>query len=363
MYLLSQFCSIKPPQKPDYSGIYTSPNYKVETQGECDQGSYIEMYIPEKPYYSDTGAKIAVIYLHGFTLGASEIYSTHLEHLVKQGYYVFYPNYQRGFCKFPAYRFETLYELVVETLNPFPISPVGWMESAISSTLQAFKYLNLTESNVNTYLFGHSLGGLFALSWCYYAQEKVHPNLLPKQIVVADPIPDSQSNIPPSIREYIDLFHGFKDKVDIVQTGIALKVPVAILHGNNDTIVPKHSWIKPFYSIETNQKTMYLSFTDKHGSPAMYADHEQATINTSFLSNWIADEFLGGVGVENNLDWRYIWHALDQVIRFGADADKLKFDMGKWSDGKPVMPIQVYLHSVNNSSLTSHARAFYSNKI
>ncbi|BAY09323.1 hypothetical protein [Calothrix sp. NIES-2098] len=104
-------------------------------------------------------------------------------------------------------------------------------------------------------------------------------------------------------------------------------------------------------------------FTDRHGSPAMYADHEQATLNTSFLPDWIANEFLGGVGVENNLDWRYIWYALDQVIRFGADADKLKFDMGKWSDGKPVMPIQVYLHSVNNSLLTSRARAFYSNKI
>ncbi|MDJ0675689.1 MAG: hypothetical protein QNJ36_09975 [Calothrix sp. MO_167.B42] len=347
MNLLSQLFA-KPPEKPDYSGIYTSPNHKpVETLGECNQGSYVRMYIPENPYHNDKGNLIAVIYLHGFILGASEIYQSHLEHLVKQGYYVIYPNYQHGFCQFDqGSRFGNLDDLIRASLSPFPISPIGWIESAINSTLKAYEHLNLTEANVETYLFGHSLGGLFALSWPYYAKEKVSANMLPKQVVVADPIPDSQSNIPSIIRNIIDRLGGFKDKVDIVETGADLTVPVAILHGNEDTIVPKKSWISPFNSIETNEKKMYLSFTDKRlFSVVIHADHGQATVNTSFVRDPIARNFLGGVGVENNLNWRYIWHALDQVIRFGAKSHELKFDMGNWSDGKPAKEIKVYLPS------------------
>ena len=48
---------------------------------------------------------------------------------------------------------------------------------------------------------------------------------------------------------------------------------------------------------------------------------------------------VGGVGSENTLNWRYFWHALDQVIRGGVRADQLQFDMGVWSDGVPVQPI------------------------
>ncbi len=67
MQLETQLFGIKSPPKPNYNEIYTSPNYRVEIQGECDKGSYVEMYIPENPY-KDKGALVAVIYLHGFTL-------------------------------------------------------------------------------------------------------------------------------------------------------------------------------------------------------------------------------------------------------------------------------------------------------
>ena len=90
----------KAPNKPDYSDIYTSLKYQVKKAGECKQRSYIETYVPETPFLGDNGQAKAVIYLHGFDLGASEIYRSQLEHLVKQGYYLFYPNFQTGFCSF-----------------------------------------------------------------------------------------------------------------------------------------------------------------------------------------------------------------------------------------------------------------------
>lgn len=129
-------------------------------------------------------------------------------------------------------------------------------------------------------------------------------------------------------------------------TGEDITMPVAILHGNDDTIVKSETWQEPFQYIATKDKTMFLSFTDEHGYPSMYANHEQATVNTGFVPDWIATSFLNGMGREDNLNWRYIWYALDRAIRFGVKPGELEFDMGKWSDGTPVKPIQRLLDSL-----------------
>jgi hypothetical protein len=168
--------------------------------------------------------------------------------------------------------------------------------------------------------------------------------MLPKQIIVADPVPDSESNIPAVIRDLTECLGGFKDQVSIETTGVDIKVPIAILHGNEDTVIPKCDWLQPFYhSIATLHKTMYLSFSDQHGWEPLNANHEQATVNTSFVPDCVAQRLLDGVGAENDLNWRYIWYALDQVIRCAKRADELIFDLGNWSDGQPVKAIEVYL--------------------
>ena len=69
--------------------------------------------------------------------------------------------------------------------------------------------------------------------------------------------------------------------------------------------------------------------------------------NTSFFDTFLALTVLDGVGVENDLNWRYIWYGLDRVIRYGERADLLSFDMGNWSDGIPVHGIEVFLDSSN----------------
>ncbi|NER48190.1 MAG: hypothetical protein F6J92_16110 [Symploca sp. SIO1A3] len=144
-----------------------------------------------------------------------------------------------------------------------------------------------------------------------------------------------------------DVIKKITDDVDIKLTGSALTMPVAILHGNEDWVVPKDEWKQPFTYIKTEQKKMFLSFTDNRGCPGMYANHEQATVNTSFFDAFLALTVLDGVGVENDLNWRYIWYGLDQVIRYGERADLLSFDMGNWSDGQPVHGIEVFLDSSN----------------
>lgn len=332
-----------PPTKPDYSAVYISPRYFVRRSGACDKGSYIETYRPSEVYYDTNKRMRAVVYLHGFDLGASRTYEAHIEHLVRQGFYVFFPNFQHGFCEYPHGFLATMGELAKMTLQPFPISPEGWLHNALDSVSGAFAAADLGDKPVDVYLFGHSLGGLFAMSWPHYARTRIPHFPKPLQVVAADPIPDSESLIPPANRIVGRAIHAFKDLVDIKTTGAELHVPLAILHGNDDKIAPKEAWVEPFQKIASPQRKMYLSFSDDHGAPALHAHHNQATQDTSFLPDWMASLFLDGPGVEDDLDWRYIWYGLDQVLRQEARADQLRFDMGCWSDGQPVRPIETFL--------------------
>jgi pimeloyl-ACP methyl ester carboxylesterase len=347
-YLLTDFwCKlthgIRPlaPAKPDFSDWYRS-DYTLKTDGDCQQGSYLEIYIPTQPFLGDNHTPKAVIYLHGFDLGASQIYRAHLLHLVRQGFYVIYPNFQKGFCEFPDSQWQTVKDLIDETIDSGWIAPQAvWMQAALNGAKQAYDGLGFIQAPVDTYLFGHSLGGLFALSWAYYVQKNQLPDsLIPRQVVAADPVPDTGFYLRGVLGQYLD---PFIDAVDIRVTGAALTMPTAILHGNDDAIAPKHEWKQLFQAIAADHKRMYLSYTDQRGCPALYANHEQATEDTSFVSTVLSLLVLDGVGSENTLNWRYVWAGLDQVIRDGVRADQLTFDLGSWSDGKPVHPIEEFL--------------------
>ncbi len=165
--------------------------------------------------------------------------------------------------------------------------------------------------------------------------------MLPCQVVVADPIPNTAISGIPGL--FGDLLRKVSDDVDIKVTGSALTMPVAILHGNDDWVAPKDEWKTPFNYIATEQKKMFLSFSDNRGCPGLYANHEQATVNTSFFPVFLSLTVLDGVGVEDALDWNYVWSALDQVIRHGVQAHLLEFELGVWSDGVPVKEIEVFL--------------------
>jgi pimeloyl-ACP methyl ester carboxylesterase len=329
------------PPKPHYGDIYTSPLYHVRHDGQCADGTFVRSYLPMNPYRSADGRLKAVVYLHGFCLGAAEIYQSHIIHLVQQGYYVFFPTYQHGFCSYQDSLPATMLTLVKALFRPYPLSPQGWIRNAVASVAGAYERARLTTAPVDTYVFGHSLGGLFALSWPTYASGQAPAGLMPRQVLAADPIPDSESLIPTPIRIIGQLLGAFHDRVDVVETGADLRVPVAILHGSDDILVPaKRAWPRPFSAIASAEKQFYCSQGDAHGTPALSADHVQAAVDTTFLPGWMAKMFVGGVGSENTLDWRYIWYALDHVIRFGARADQLQFDMGSWSDDVPVQPVR-----------------------
>ncbi|SOC18429.1 alpha/beta fold hydrolase [Rhodobacter maris] len=332
----------RPPARPAYA--YGSPGFTVSSFGECQKGSYVEVYCPDRPFVDAGGRQKAVIFLHGFVLGASQIYRAHLEHLVKQGYWVFFPNFQTGFCSFPPDRLMTLAELLDEVIGEGRPSQERWLKNALDSVSAAYTAVGLGPgAAVESYVYGHSLGGLFALSWPYYVTRDGYPaELMPVQVVTADPIPTNDASAAPG--QMGKALKQVQNDVDLRLTAQALTMPVAILHGGSDWIVPKENWCIPFGWIATTQKKMYLSQTDIHGCPGLFANHEQATTDTSFFSPLAATVLLDGVGSEDALDWYYLWHGLDQVVA-GIRADALSFDMGRWTDGQAVKPVTTYLPS------------------
>lgn len=89
----SNSVKITQPPVPPYD--YLSPEYSTCEYGNHRDGTYIKVYIPQNPYADDRGKYRTIIYLHGFSLGIPQFYQDHLEYLVKQGYFVFFPDYQK----------------------------------------------------------------------------------------------------------------------------------------------------------------------------------------------------------------------------------------------------------------------------
>ncbi len=81
---------------------------------------------------------------------------------------------------------------------------------------------------------------------------------------------------------------------------------------------------------------MYISQSDYYNprpEKALIAYHNQAVTNIIIPNIPEALQILtiGGTGKEDNMRWRYIWYALDQVLE-GRDVENLCFkDMGQWN--------------------------------
>ena len=125
---------------------------------------------------------------------------------------------------------------------------------------------------MNFYVFGHSLGGLLALSWPDYLKQNSKQDLTlfnPQQIITSDPSPNTELGIPGIALAILKLFRlpFATQPMNIEETGANIEVPVGILHGNEDRIVKPKQWLIPplednngrFFSIKSSAKKIYFS--------------------------------------------------------------------------------------------------------
>jgi len=229
-------------------------------------------------------------------------------------------------------------------------SPRAWNRSAIRVSQVAWSKLGEEYSEIrdsegfNFYLFGHSLGGLLALSWpkylaevSSYAQdsETAHSvdEFMPKQIVVADPAPSTEMGIPGFVVFFLKIFNSpfAEDPIHISDVSDELAgIPVGILHGKDDRIVKLAKWSrKGLFSRQSNfsyikdatDSSLYAS--NSCPQKKLIAFHNQSVTDTTYYDNALFRNF-GGVKTGVNIyNTAYVWPGLDMVLSGKVQANNL----------------------------------------
>lgn len=81
---------------------------------------------------------------------------------------------------------KNLVSMITTVIESLISAPIEWLGFAVDSTVigweklcehsKEVKELDLSEEEIDFYVFGHSLGGLLALSWPYYLKENPDKN-------------------------------------------------------------------------------------------------------------------------------------------------------------------------------------------
>ena len=280
---------------------YISDTYTRASIGNDTDGTQAWYFVPDT--LKDSTTAPAVIFLHGYTAIAPEVYYGHIEHLVKQGYIVIYPEYQRSDEKAAT---EDLDQTVMLT------RAVASVDAVLAELGDKVEMDKLTA-------YGHSLGGLFAFCWQGAGGAAV------RRIVMSHANLDPSTGIPAFVIDRITLI----DYTD-PSYGPAITVPVIMLWGNGDTDIAPFLQQQEAYALLTNapSKVTYAAQTDKHGIPNLIAGHAAPI---SLLNERT------GLAQQDALDYRYYYAALDAAL---DGRDTVTFAMGNWSDGTPVTKVE-----------------------
>ncbi len=160
----------------------------------------------------------------------------------------------------------------------------------------------------------------------------------PQGIVLANPCLDMLAAMPVDIPGMEWLMNLFINQIDYRQKASAITCPVFILTGNDDTIAPDGTAVEGFNEIgNALTRVLYRFNTDSYGSPSLRGDHMACISDDGWMPSWMMTLF-GGDGEVDAVDYRYYWAALDAALN---DEHEVIFNMGKWSDGRPVNAVQV----------------------
>ena len=241
-------------------------------------------------------------------LMAPDIYLAQIGHLCRQGYIVLFPQINKG----------GLAGLATDN------NQYSMMHRTIDSVNAALAELGSKADRSNLVLYGHSLGGLIALCWADNEGDAIAPPA--KAVVVSDPC------LYASIPEFVDVFVNVTE-LDFAGKARATTCPVIILTGGDDDIASPATAIEGYNAlVNAPSKVVYRYDTDTYGDPDLKADHMAPICDDGWMPGW-AMNILGGDGEVDAIDYRVFWTALDAALN---DETEVVFDMGTWSDGKPV---------------------------
>ncbi len=248
-----------------------------------------------------------VIFIHGYTALDPDVYRGWIDHIVRGGATVIYPDYQRV-------------NPLGEAWRSYPDDLLSGVEAAVHELgLPGHPPVDLTRVAV----VGHSLGGVLAVDYAATAQEHALP--VPGVAMVLQPggcggcrgIPDDEGVPLPNF------------------STIARQTLVEVIVGEDDDVVgadaAKKIWTG-LSDLPLDQRDYITLRSDLHGVPFLRATH------------WLP-QTAGFRGAQDALDWYGPWKLLDLLMACaftGASCDvalnnaQKQRAMGLWSDGQPV---------------------------
>ncbi len=312
----------RPPGRPRH-GLGSHERY-IATEateyavGSATNGERVWWYVPDVLLHGKKAP--VIIYLHGFRAAIPDLYSEHIHHLTRQGFIVIFPRYNKASLRGMA------------TDN----DQNAMFRRTIASVRGALAELGPAADGDAVYLFGHSLGGLFAACWpalgCVTARGIVvaHPSL-------------SLERIPAWARQHIT-------PLDYEPLLAKVEVPVWLLNGDADTIAPTDE-SKRLFELLTHapEKRLFVAKSDGHGAPRLVPGHLATVRDDSHMLHLVLETFGGGTGSDDALHSRYYYAALDAMVHGLVP----HFDMGEWSDGTPVAGVEQLMSQLRGAQLSA----------
>lgn len=296
-----------PPEPPGQPGSgygsddnYICTGYHTTTFGSMTEGTFT--YIFEPNVLKNGSSAPVVIHLHGAMLLGPEIYWDTLRHIMKQGYIVIHPQYNKG-----------LTGLLSDT------DQYEMIGRAIDGVNEALNRLGSKAETQNMYIYGHSLGGLIGMCW----EGAGGPAVAGRVLAHPNTDPSTGGGFTPDIT-----------LLDYEFLAVAATGPVTILGGNQDTIAPLNQQVDTYNAlVNAGPKKVWYMHGDWYGSPDLDADHMAPINDDGIIPGFIMD-LIGGDGEVDTLDYRYYNAAIDAMIQ--DEVVNVPWNMGTWSDGFPV---------------------------
>ncbi|MDQ4099905.1 MAG: alpha/beta hydrolase [Chloroflexota bacterium] len=268
--------------------------------GSSPAGAYV--FMPADRAAADEPLPL-VIFIHGFTAVNPDLYGGWIEHLVRRGSVVVYPDYQ--------------------TANPLAGGQNAYLGDMMVGIRAALVTLD-TQADGPVVVVGHSMGGILAVNYAARAENAGFP--APDALMVVEPGACRNCGGEIGFGVALPASPAFSDELR-----------ASIVVGDESVVGDRDArWIWGMLEdLPPKQRSYVRIRSDRHGSPALVADHQiPLTLPPGTL---------------NALDWNGVWRLLDLQIAClsrGAACGSMfgpgdVSNMGRWSDGEPVTPLVV----------------------
>lgn len=274
-----------------------SATYPYASVVETTYGTGGAQYWLFEPTGSGATPLPVVLFCHGWSVLDPEPYRSWLEHLARRGCIVVYPRYQASVATLPS-------------------TFTGAVLDAVDRALDELAQPGHAVPDVARFAaVGHSFGGVLAANYAALAS------------AAGLPVPDAVMPCEPGTG-------GFAVHADYAD--IAAGTLLLCVAGEDDATVGTGDAERIFReatAVPLADKDFVLLRTDRHGTPALVADHDAPAAHPVALP---PDAF-DGRGF-----WRW-FDALTDAAWYGTNRDQAlggtaaQRDLGTWSDGVPVL--------------------------